>query len=118
MRTLFITCFIFASSALLAVEKLSDAQASRIADAIFIIEGGAKARVPYGILSVRVRDANEARQVCLNTIRNTHQRWANAGSHGTFINYLADRYCPISDSDGNRNWKRNMTSILKNKASK
>lgn len=88
--------------------------ADRIADAIWRVEGGAKARVPYGILSVPVRDAAEARRVCLNTIRNNHRRWTEAGHPGDYIDFLADRYCPPSvDPAGNRNWKRNLRQILK-----
>lgn len=88
--------------------------ADRIADAIWRVEGGAKARVPYGILSVPVRDAAEARRVCLNTIRNNHRRWIKAGRPGDYLDFLADRYCPPSvDPVGNRNWKRNLRQILK-----
>lgn len=88
--------------------------ADRIADAIYRIEGGAKAKVPYGILSVPVRDAAEARHVCLNTIRNNHRRWIKAGRPGDYLDFLADRYCPPSaDPVGNRNWKRNLRQILK-----
>ena len=87
--------------------------ADRIADAIWRVEGGAKARVPYGILSVPVRDAAEARRVCLNTIRNNHKRWIKAGRPGDYLDFLADRYCPPSvDPVGNRNWKRNIRQIL------
>jgi len=35
--------------------------AGKIADAIYRAEGGAQARVPYGILAVSVRNAAEAR---------------------------------------------------------
>jgi hypothetical protein len=113
MKILFGACLMFAASTLLAEEKLSDREAARIADAIYVIEGGVKAKVPYGILSVRVRDESQARQVCLNTIKNTHQRWIKAGRKGEFLHYLANRYCPPVDSPGNRNWKRNIKLVLK-----
>lgn len=88
--------------------------ADRIADAIYRIEGGPKARVPYGILSVRVSGEAEARKVCLNTIRNNHRRWLKAGRPGDYLDFLADRYCPPSaDPVGNRNWKKNIRQILK-----
>lgn len=84
----------------------------QIADAIYIAEGGTRARVPYGILSVKVRNVADARRVCLNTIRNNRARWIKAGSPGSFINFLADRYCPPSvDPVGNLNWKRNVSSL-------
>ena len=88
--------------------------ANRIADAIYRAEGGAKAKAPYGILSIPVRDAKHARQICLNTIKNNHKRWIAAGRPGSFIDFLADRYCPASvDPVGNRNWKRNVNALTK-----
>ena len=87
--------------------------AGRLADAIYHAEGGAKARVPYGILSVKVRDAAHARRVCLTTVRNNWLRWETAGKTGAFVDFLADRYCPPSaDPAGNRNWKRNVRFFL------
>lgn len=83
--------------------------ANRLADAIFVAEGGDLAKVPYGILSVPVKNKAEARRVCLNTIRNNWKRWEDGGKHGPFLDFLADRYCPPSvDATGNANWKRNV----------
>jgi len=43
------------------------------------------------------------------TIVKNHQRWKNAGRPGDFIDFLADRYCPVAaDPEGNKNWKRNV----------
>jgi hypothetical protein len=98
-----------------AGQALTDKEANRIADAIYLAEGGAKARVPYGILSLQVRDQEHARQICLNTIQNNYRRWLNNGKQQNFLDFLADRYCPPTDSIGNKNWKRNVRSIL-NKA--
>lgn len=95
---------------------LSATHAERIADAIYVVEGGSKAQVPYGILSMKVNGKAHARQICLNTIRNTHARWIKAGAKGNFLNYLADRYCPPADSTGNANWKRNIHSLLAKKS--
>lgn len=87
--------------------------AERIANAIYKAEGGARAKVPYGILSVKVQDEQEARRVCLNTIRNNWQRWIKAGRIGSFIDFLADRYCPLSvDPVGNKNWKNNVKKLV------
>jgi hypothetical protein len=102
--------FISISSAL--GQALPKEEADRIADAIYLAEGGAKARVPYGILSLKVRSKTHARKICLNTIQNNYKRWFTSGSKDSFLDFLADRYCPPSDSVGNRNWKRNVRAIL------
>ncbi len=93
-------------------QALTEKDANRIADAIYLAEGGAKARVPYGILSLKVRDKEQARQICLNTIQNNYRRWVSNGKKATFLDFLADRYCPPSDPVGNRNWKRNVRRLL------
>ena len=90
---------------------LPPAEANRIADAIYRVEGGSKTKHPYGILSVKT---SNPRRVCINTIQNTHCRWLKAGRPSPFLLFLADRYCPASvDPAGNRNWKRNIKLILK-----
>ena len=91
---------------------LPEREVARIADAIYRAEGGSKARVPYGVLSVRVANAAEARRVCMNTIRNNHSRWESAGKPGDFIKYLGAKYCPPSvDPTGHKNWVRNVQLI-------
>jgi len=95
-----------------------------IADAIYLAEGGAKAKVPYGILSVKVKDEAEARQVCLNTIRNNRKRYADYGhkQYATYLEFLASRYCPIgagNDPKGlNQNWLKNVKYFLEKGAKK
>lgn len=99
---------------LLLALPASALDAERIADAIYRVEGGAKARVPYGILSIPVKNEAHARRICLNTIRNNHKRWIAAGKPGDYLDFLADRYCPPSvDPKGNRNWKRNIKQLTK-----
>jgi len=102
-----LTSLLFTLSAL----AQSDEQ---IADAIWLAEGGAKAKAPYGILSVKVSSKAMARRICLNTIRNNRARWIKAGRPGDYLDFLADKYCPPSaDPVGNRNWKRNIKLLLK-----
>jgi hypothetical protein len=85
---------------------------NKVADAIYKAEGGRKARVPYGILSVKVADEAEARRVCLNTIRNNYRRWEKAGKPGLFLDYLGNVYCPASaDPVGNKNWRANVKRL-------
>lgn len=82
----------------------------RLADAIYLAEGGPRAKVPYGVLTVKVRNAAEARQVCLHVIDVAWQDYsALRVPPCSFINFLADRYCPPADSIGNRNWKHNVS---------
>jgi len=83
--------------------------ADKIANAIYRAEGGPQASVPYGILTVKIGNAAQARHVCLATIRNNWRCWQQAGRPGDFIDFLADHYCPLSaDPAGNANWKRNL----------
>lgn len=97
----------FSCSALAATDD-------EIANAIYKLEGGAKAKAPYGILSIKVRDAAHGRKICLNTIRNSRTRWIKSGRPGDELDFLANRYCPPSaDPVGNRNWKRNIHKLTK-----
>lgn len=95
-------------------EHIEAAHRERIVDAIWHIEGGHKALVPYGILGVPVCSQAEARRVCVNTVQNTWQRWQSDGSPGDFLDYLANRYVPQSvDPVGNQNWRKNIRARLK-----
>ena len=105
-RALLISLF-----ALSAHAKTLDAD--KIANAIYRAEGGAHTRFPYGVMSVKVADSNQARLVCIATIQNNWKRWQEMGSHGDFIDFLADHYCPPSvDPQGNANWKRNVKFFI------
>lgn len=87
---------------------------NQICSAIFVLEGGARAKAPYGILSMKVSSPAMARRICLNTIRNSRARWLKAGRPGNELDYLADRYCPPSaDKVGNKNWKSNIHKLIK-----
>lgn len=85
---------------------------NQIADAIYKAEGGEKAKVPYGILSVKVKDEQDARKVCLNTIRNNRIRFAKQTKHNDFIEFLGSKYCPVSAHELNKNWVRNIKYFL------
>ena len=90
---------------------LTPAQEGRLADAIYIVEGGAKTSHPYGVLT-RYKTTTP-RQACINTIRTKRKQWEAAGSRGDWLNYLADRYCPPSaDFVGNRKWKAKIHKIM------
>lgn len=90
----------------------------QIADAIYLAEGGAKAKVPYGILSVKVKDEAEARQVCLNTIRNAKRRYEKTNKEIDFITFLGLTYCPPNAHSLNKNWVKNVKYFLEKGAKK
>jgi hypothetical protein len=81
----------------------------KIADAIWYSEGGLRAKVPYGILSVPVKDEEEARRICLNTIRNNRVRFNNQNKEKDFIKYLGMRYAPYDS----KQWSRNVKYFLR-----
>jgi hypothetical protein len=80
-----------------------------IASAIYIAEGGSKTNYPYGIKSINVHgNKSYALQICLNTIRHQRQIWLKTSKKVDFIDFLALRYAPPSDSPLNRNWAKNV----------
>ncbi len=83
----------------------------QIVNAIFYAEGGYKAEYLYGIRSIPYKDIAEARQICLNTVRNNRKRFAQQTKYTDFIEFLGSRYCPIgadNDNGTNRFWERNV----------
>ena len=94
---------------------------NQIVNAIYKAEGGDKAQYPFGIRSVKCEGYNECRQICLNTVRNNHKRYANYGykQFGTYLEFLASRYAPIganNDPKGlNKNWLKNVRWFLNEK---
>ena len=91
-----------------------DLNVDQLADAIYLAEGGAKTRHPYGIL--KKYKVTTPRQACINTINSALKRWHKQGKKGNandFIVFLAKTYCPIgavNDPTGlNKNWVKNVT---------
>lgn len=111
----FIFCLILSCSVLRA---MSPADAEKIADAIYKVEGGKRAKAPYGILSVKVKNEQEARKVCLNTIRNNFKRWNKTKKELDYFEFLGNRYAPIGAANDpkslNKNWINNIKKILGN----
>jgi hypothetical protein len=114
-----VICFILLIIILLASKLVSAENYTneQIADAIYLAEGGSKAKVPYGIYSVKVNSIEEARRVCLNTIKNNRKRFAKQSKYSDFIEFLGSRYAPIgvkNDPKGlNKYWVRNVKYFLK-----
>jgi len=88
----------------------------KIVDAIYRVEGGARARKPFGVLSVPCDGYNDCRRICENTVRNNFRRWEKAGRPGDYLEFLAARYCPVgaeNDNGTNKFWLTNLRRILK-----
>lgn len=114
-----LTFFLLITGALGSMAAIDEGYAARVVEAIRCAEGGNRAKRPYGVLSVPTRSEEHARSICLNTVRNTWERWQTAGCPGDFIDYLGKRYAPVgpnvkNDPRGlNKNWPRNVRSRLK-----
>lgn len=94
-----------------------------LTSAIYRAEGGKHARKPFGILSVTCEGYDDCRRICINTVRNNIRRFiAQSGQSkdGEYLRFLANRYCPVgagNDPQGlNKNWLKNVKSILKENA--
>lgn len=109
-----IPLFLLAGSLLAnPIPPLENAFVEKMAEAIYKSEGGDKAKSPYGVLSIKVRDKEHAKQIVFNSIRNNWKRWHQAGKPNDFVSFMADRWCPPSaDPVGNRNWKKNVKYFL------
>jgi hypothetical protein len=108
MKTKILLFLLLANFACANIPPLSESYINKFADTIYRIEGGKKARKPYGVLSIPVNSEAEARRITINSIRNNWKRWHKAGKPDTFINFFANRWCPASsDPVGNKNWKKN-----------
>lgn len=94
----------------------------QIVDAIYLAEGGDKAQYPYGIRSVHCDSRLQCKRCCEKTVRNNRGRFAKytGKRNTTYIEYLADRYCPVGSRTAtqaelnlNKNWIVNVTWFLK-----
>jgi hypothetical protein len=111
MKRILITASLLAC----AIANAAHPNPERLADAIYRAEGGKKARAPYGVLSVKVRDEAHARRITLNSINNNWTRWEKAGKPGEFIKFMGLRWCPPSaDPQGHTNWVKNVKAIYGN----
>jgi len=93
----------------------TEKKVNQLADAIYLAEGGAKTRFPYGIKSIPCEDEEQCRRYCKNTIRNNVRRWRAAISKGDkrdYLTFLWHRYCPPKAHTLNVNWKRNVSAFL------
>ena len=92
-----------------------------IANSIFKAEGGENATYLYGIRSVPYKDKAEARQICLNTIRNNRIRFKKQTKYTDYLEFLASRYAPTQGKDLTKQekavniyWLKNVKFFLQN----
>lgn len=88
---------------------------NKVVDAIYRAEGGAKAKVPFGILSVKCDGYDDCRKVCYNTVKNNYDRWQKSDKSKTYLEFLRDRYCPVEAHPLNKNWLKNVKRFLNEK---
>ena len=102
-----IICFLYVNTAFAISSPIN---IEKLADAIYLAEGGAKTRHPYGILAHYKHTT--PRQACINTIKSNIKRWESSGSKEDFIVFMSKTYCPIgalNDPMGlNKNWVKNV----------
>lgn len=93
--------------------------ADRMADAIYIAEGGSKTKWPYGVKSIKARNAAHARQITINSVNNNWRRWEAAKQSEPFVKFMARRWVPESaDPRGHANWVKNVNSLMNQKGQK
>ena len=82
----------------------------KLADAIYLAEGGAKTKYPYGILTKY--KTTTPRQACINTINSALKRFALQTKEKDFIIFLSLTYCPIGAKNDPHNlnihWVKNV----------
>ena len=84
---------------------------NRVVSAIYVIEGGANTKWPYGIKSIKT---NNPEKICRNTVSHNYLRWQKSGKTNDFLTFLGNRYCPASDDPvGNKNWINNIHKLVK-----
>lgn len=69
---------------------------NKLADAIHHAENGRRNKgEAYGIHSVKYRNASHAREICIRTVIHKYRAWDRRGS---FLKFLASKYCPKNSS--------------------
>ncbi len=84
-------------------KELSVRDIQTISGAIYRLEGGSKTLYPYGIRSINTGGNKEkAKQICIKTITNNYSRWQKTDKKLSYLDFLANRYCPpTADKQGN-----------------
>lgn len=100
--------YIMAGMFILSVAHADEINVEKLADAIYLAEGGVKTKHPYGILAKYKHTS--PRQACINTINHRLQLW-KGGTARDFIAFLSKTYAPINATNDpaglNQNWVKN-----------
>jgi hypothetical protein len=95
---------------------LPEKRLDQILNAIYLAEGGKKAKKPFGILAVNCSGENHCREIAKRTVLNSYQRWLKTNRKQTFLQHLQKTYAPIgakNDPKGlNKNWLGNVSYFL------
>lgn len=87
----------------------ADIDVIKLADSIYLAEGGSRTKHPYGILTKY--KTTTPRQACINTINHALRDYK--GLEDGFIAFLGSRYAPVgadNDPDNlNSNWVKNVS---------
>ena len=88
----------------------------QMTQAIWLTEGGLKTKHPFGVLSVPCSSFTECRQITLNSLRNSWERYQKAKTQMPFDEFFQKRWCPVgaeNDPQGlNRNWLLNFRYFM------
>lgn len=86
----------------------------KLCDAIYVAEGGAKTRHPYGIM--KKYKTTTPRQACINTVNSAFKRYKKDDKGLDFVSFLGATYAPIgADNDPtglNKNWVGNVSEVF------
>src|SRR3990167_2495966 len=98
----------------LYAETIKGIDVERLSLAIYQAEGGLKAKVPFGILSVPCSGYADCKAVCERTIRHRLNDW---NGEGDFIGFLGKTYAPLNAGNDpknlNNNWIHNVSWFYK-----
>lgn len=88
----------------------ADIDVSKLADAIYMAEGGSRASHLYGIM--QTYKSTSSRQACINTINHMVRDYRGEDTPKAFIEALQKRYAPIGANNDpknlNKNWSKNV----------
>jgi hypothetical protein len=113
---------LFAGCSMASTDKvgLNDFTDNQFVNAIYMAEGGGNATYAYGIRSIHYKTQEQARRICLQTVRNNRRRFTNYGykHYPSFIIFLQSRYCPDIQRNPHQgeSWAKNVAWYLKHQS--